>query len=272
VGIHIPSSESGGSPSDQPQALTGLPKGSSEGASTPWWEAAFGPAYSDLYRHRDDRSAASEIAGVLPRLRAAGGTICDVGCGNGRHLAVLAEAGMAVIGFDFSEHLLGLAAERLPLSGRLFRADMRQPPLRPGSCAAVTLFFTAFGYFDDATNGATLQALAALLRPGGLLLLDLPDPDLVRSSLVSESFDERPDGISLRQRRRLEGASVIKRVDIIGGPEAISYEERVRLYEDDEIAALASQARCRVMDCWGGLGDGASQTGRKVYWLERLAG
>ncbi len=141
----------------------------------PWWQAAFAAGYEQVYAHRDDASAAGEIAGLLPRLRQAPGAVLDAGCGNGRHLQALRAAGLPAFGFDLSPQLLASARLRPPCQGRLVRADMRAPPLA-GGWGAIVLLFTAFGYFDDAGNAALLRRLAEMLAPGGWLLLDLPEP------------------------------------------------------------------------------------------------
>ena len=84
--------------------------------SEPWWKAAFGAHYETLYAHRDDASAAAEVAGLLPRLRQAPGPILDACCGNGRHLAALRAAGLPAFGFDLSADLLRSAPFELILS------------------------------------------------------------------------------------------------------------------------------------------------------------
>ena len=128
-----------------------------------WWEQAFGPLYAEVYHHRDDASAALEINGLLPRLREQSGVVIDAACGGGRHLAALRKAGIPALGFDLSPDLLGLAAQRAPCRGHLVRGDLRRPPFAEGSCGAVLLLFTAFGYFDDQGNADCLSALGRLL-------------------------------------------------------------------------------------------------------------
>jgi SAM-dependent methyltransferase len=51
--------------------------------------------------------------------------------------------------------------------------DMRALPWSEPRFDAVFLWFTAFGYFDDATNAALLRGIRGVLRDGGRLLIDI---------------------------------------------------------------------------------------------------
>jgi SAM-dependent methyltransferase len=231
------------------------------GCGRPWWERAFGPEYLEVYAHRDDRLARAEVEGLLPRLRAAPGPVLDVGCGNGRHLEQLRAAGLSAWGLDFSEHLLEVATRRASCHGRLLRADMRRPAVAPG-WGAVVLLFTAFGYFDDAENAACLAALGSLLAPGGWLLLDLPDPEQVRATLVAESRRKTVAGGEIIERRRFEHRRIVKEISCDGR----EYHESIRLYAADEIATLISDAGLVMRDRWSSLRSARGADGRAVFW------
>ncbi|MBA2479766.1 MAG: methyltransferase domain-containing protein [Planctomycetes bacterium] len=237
--------------------MTGTP-----GCGRPWWERAFGPEYLQVYAHRDDRLARDEVEGLLPRLRSAPGPILDVGCGNGRHLEQLAAAGLPSWGFDYSEHLLEIARERAACRGRLARSDMRHPAFAPG-WGAIVLLFTAFGYFDDAENAACLAALGRLLAPGGWLLVDLPDSDHVRRSLVPESRRMTAAGVEIVERRRIDGDRMVKDV----GCDQAEYHESVRLYAPAEISAMVEAAEMRVVDIWSSLRGPGHDDRRRVFWI-----
>ena len=232
---------------------------------TPWWEAAFGAEYLEVYAHRDDAQGAAEIAGILPHLR---GPVLDAGCGGGRHLAALRAAGLPAVGFDFSAPLLAAARERPAVRGRLARGDLRQPPVADGAWGTVLLLFTAFGYFDDATNEATLAALGHLLRADGVLILDLPHADRVRKTLVPRSQRTTSAGIRIQEERWLTPTRVEKRVTLTHPDgRTRNYVESVRLYEDLE--PLAATADLRVRSVWPSLRGPTVDEGRQVWWLER---
>ena len=114
-----------------------------------------------------------------------GGIILDLCCGQGRHSVKLVDMGYSVIGLDSSRALLELAREYTAASPyarssasqpRLVEADMRDIPIRAGTCDAVINLFTSFGFFDDAQNFQVLQSVASVLKPGGKFLLDYWNP------------------------------------------------------------------------------------------------
>jgi len=233
-------------------------------STAPWWEAAFDEDYLEVYAHRDDAQGAAEIAGLLPHLH---GPVLDAGCGGGRHLAALRAAGLTALGFDFSAPLLTAARDRPAVRGRLAQGDLRRPPVAEGAWGAVLLLFTAFGYFDDDTNGATLAALGRLLRPDGMLVLDLPHAERVRKTLVPRSQRTTASGIRIQEERWLTPTRVEKRVTLTHADgRTRSYVESVRLYED--LAPLAQAAGLRVRQMWPSLRGADIDEGRQVWWLE----
>jgi len=144
---------------------------------TEWFEQWFGEEYLRLYPHRDDDDAAAAVALIdrlypLSRLRA-----LDLACGPGRHAAQLAARGARVTGLDLSLPLLSLARARTRGAVSLVRADMRHLPFCAGAFDVVVNLFTSFGYFaDDAQHAAVIAGSRALLRRGGVFVLDYPVP------------------------------------------------------------------------------------------------
>ena len=234
----------------------------------PWWKAAFGVHYENLYAHRDDASAVAEVAGLLPRLRQVPGPILDACCGNGRHLAALRAAGLPAFGFDLSADLLRSANKRSPCRARMVRCDMRFPAVG-GGWGAVLVLFTAFGYFDDETNALCLARLARLLAPGGFLVLDLPNPQAIKQKLIPRSERMTSDGHVVEERSICQGR-VEKTVTLSRDGHVIqSYRESVRLYERSEIADLAYRAELQVVEVWPSLRGPDSDEQRCVYWLKK---
>lgn len=232
-----------------------------------WFVTAFGPDYQSVYAHRDDQSASAEIAGIQQRLGNAPGPVLDLGCGNGRHLAAMRRAGIPAFGCDLSANLLADAASRSEANQRIARADMRALPVRPRSLGAITLLFTAFGYFDDATNLATLQGCGTTLCQDGWLLLDLPDLDQVVNQLVPESRRTLADGRDLHEVRTWDGERVRKTVTIrANGAIERQYTEDVRLYRSDDMAELLVQAGLHLHDIWPSLEGPHHHNGRMVVW------
>lgn len=228
---------------------------------TDWFEAWFDEDYALLYAHRDAAEARQAVAlalAVAPGL--AQGPVLDLGCGAGRHLGVLRHTNPLAFGMDLSRALLKLAPE--DLRPWLVRGDMRALPLRTGSLAGVCLWFTPFGYFSDSENQALLANLGACLRPGGVLVLDYLNADLVTRTLVPEDTVERA-GIRVLSRRSLEGDRLVKRMTLtrLASGETREALESVRLYRPEAIAAMAAPAGLRLRHVAGSYAGEGFQAG-----------
>jgi len=217
---------------------------------TEWFEQWFGEEYHALYPHRDDedaRRAVALIRGVLTW--GAGDRILDLACGPGRHAAELARwgGGGQVVGFDLSRAMLRRARERS--RGALVRGDMRALPFRDGSFALAVNLFTSFGYFgDDDENRRVVSQVAAALAPGGHFGLDYLNAEHVRRTLQRT---EQALSRDVLVTRRIDGTSrfVIKEIEL--RDEGRRFQERVRLYDADELAALFTGAGLRVAARFG---------------------
>ncbi len=221
----------------------------------PWYREAFRAHYLEVYRHRDDASAAREAAFAARALGLErGDRVLDVACGAGRHVRALRALGFSVTGVDLSPELLREARGRKG-GGTYVRADMRALPFAPRFRAA-TLFFTSFGYFEsEAEDRGVLRGVAGCLVPGGRMLLDAMNRERVRETLVPES-DETVGGTRVRSERRIsaDGRRVEKkvRVEKAGGIVA-EYVESVRLYGPAELHRLLEEAGFGVRARYGDL-------------------
>src|SRR3954452_9538309 len=129
-----------------------------------------------------------DAAFLLAFAERAGGPVLDLGCGAGRFVAPRAEAGYAATGVDTSAAMLEEAGRAVAEAGLAGKVTLRRDDFR----ALDTLGGERFGmvfcaqntflHMPDATaQRAALRAIAAHLRPGGLLVLDLihPNPELL---------------------------------------------------------------------------------------------
>ena len=107
------------------------------------------------------RHTAAAFAPWLPP-----GPVVELGVGTGVIAAALTAEGRRPVGVDLAFPMLAKAAERLP--GRVVQGDVFAPPLRPGSAAGVVAVHVLHLVGDLA---AAVAAAAALLRPGGRLLI-----------------------------------------------------------------------------------------------------
>ena len=174
----------------------------------------------------------------------------DLGCGAGRHLRVLGAEGFRAFGCDLSRDLLGEAVRRG--TGGLVGGDMRRLPFRSGRFDAVLCFFTSFGYFGKAEEE---QSATKRRASNGGLLLDLMDAASVRRDLVPVSERAGP-GFRVVEERGLsaDGSRVEERVTLHGDGATRSWTESVRLYDPDEVEAMAADARLAPARRLGGFG------------------
>ena len=230
---------------------------------TEWFEQWFGEEYHALYPHRDDedaRRAVALIRGVVAW--ESGARILDLACGPGRHAAELERLGGRVVGFDLSWAMLRRARERTRGQGSLVRGDMRALPFRGGSFALAVNLFTSFGYFlNDDEHRRVLQQVAGALTPRGHFVLDYLNADQVRRTVqLSEQAErrssngERRRDVRVTRRIGADGRFVIKEIEL--RDEGRRFEERVRLYSPDELAALLRDVGLQVVGRFGNY-DGA---------------
>ena len=126
-----------------------------------------------INRHLDWLVAQLAAAGLE------GGHVLDVGCGPGLYCHELARRGFRTTGLDFGPASLQWAetvAAAENLACRFFAADLTDLPddfaARTGPVDAITFWFGEFHSFPPRVAAEILQHLAALLKPGGLFVLE----------------------------------------------------------------------------------------------------
>jgi SAM-dependent methyltransferase len=133
----------------------------------------------DAVRAEDYLMLAREMlsAPTLVAMAPRDGWVLDAGCGGGRWLARLHEAGCRVIGLDADPEVLGVVHSRLP-SVPLLRGHADRLPLRDGSLAGIV----SLGVVEHDPEGPArlLGEYARVLRPGGRLLVSVPFNNCLR--------------------------------------------------------------------------------------------
>ena len=115
--------------------------------------------------------------------RRCGGPILEPMCGSGRLLVPLAQAGYRLTGVDISARMLALARDRLADTGQLDQVDLIEADVRDmapaGPFALAIVALNSFMHLTTVEDQfAALGRIREALRPGGLLALDLLNPDL----------------------------------------------------------------------------------------------
>jgi SAM-dependent methyltransferase len=130
------------------------------------------PAYFEIYQDKEQEAGTEGPA--LARLLAlpARSLVLDLPCGWGRLRPALEAAGLRVVGGDLSA--MNLARHRRQFPGPCARLDLRRLPFRDRCADGVLCAYTSWGYFpDEADNLLQLHEFARVLKPGGVLVLDL---------------------------------------------------------------------------------------------------
>ncbi len=189
-----------------------------------------------------------------------GARLLDVPCGQGRHAHLLAEAGFAVDGLDYSPELLAAARRRGTARGRLTytRGDMRQLPARWGArYDAVLNLFTSFGFFvDPGDDRRVIREFARVLRPGGLLVWHGGSRDGVMARFLAKDWWKTRNGTVVTQERRFDPLSGVLTIysSFSGGPRAMpAREHRIRLYTATALSDLMRAEGLTVelaLDAW----------------------
>jgi 2-polyprenyl-3-methyl-5-hydroxy-6-metoxy-1,4-benzoquinol methylase len=142
-----------------------------------------------LVRSRSWKNETSKVHLVEKFIQ--GGTILDVGCGDGKFLWALDSQRWKRVGVDCGAETLRLVQEKMPalrlVSGDLFCADLAE-----GSFDVLT-FWHALEHMPD--PAAILVRASKLLRPGGWMFISLPNLDSLQADLFRSCwypFDDVP--------------------------------------------------------------------------------
>ena len=234
----------------------------------PWYARDFDlPQYFDVYRNKEIEALEEGPALAAMLDLPSGAAVLDLPCGWGRLAPALRARGYAVVGGDLSPRNLRRHAEEQP--GPIVRLDFRRLPFRAGCADGVLCAYTSWGYFaSDQENLAQLTEFARVLKPGGVLLLDL----------VGRSFLERAVGLAPSTWYEVEDAETtyLERVRWSPDRRRVWTERRcngarlrhdIWIPTDGEVRACLAQAGLALDRRWGGLGgeDWEAQSERWIY-------
>jgi len=137
-----------------------------------YWFAPDGSVAGGL-EERYRRLVLRDHVRFVARAVAAGGEsgpVLDVGCGGGLFPRMLRERGFPAIGLDSSAEAAAVAwrVNGVPV----VCGDLAEAPLPKASCAAITMFHVLEHVYDPR---AYLTAAHALLKPGGRLIVQVPN-------------------------------------------------------------------------------------------------
>lgn len=226
-------------------------------SSDEWPNRVFGPSYLEFLRRRSPRFLRHQVDFLVQLLDLpAGAEILDLACGDGAHALLLAQHGYSVTGIDLSESLISEAQQQAEATGtqnvRFVRADMR------GLCSealfdAILSLGTSFGFHDDQTNFKVLKAVAAALRHGGKLLLEVLNRDSAIDEQPLRTWFQVGSMMVLEEGRIDYGRSQLRVHRTLAFPDGKQQEDdiRLRLYSLHELNVLLRVMGLEVLQTLG---------------------
>lgn len=215
-----------------------------------WWRTLFNSLYlktdGDVVENDintiQDIDLLVRMTGIEPNDR-----ILDLCCGQGRHCLELARRGYRnVEGVDRSRYLVRLAkrrAKQMGMNVSFHEGDARRFRLPADSFHCVAILGNSFGYFErEDDDVAVLQAVLRVLRPGGLLALDLADGEWVRANFETRSWEWIDENHFVCRERSLarDEARLISREVIVHAERGVIADQfyAERLYTAGHISDL----------------------------------
>jgi len=135
---------------------------------------SYGPEYYEPWQGREERSRLRLWRRRLRLIEARSrrGILLDVGCGDGLFLSVAREAGWRVEGIEFSPE--GARRSSLRLGRPVAVGDLARERVLKGPFDVITLWHVLEHLVEP---GPMIDACGARLRPGGLLVVAVPNLD-----------------------------------------------------------------------------------------------
>ncbi len=215
-----------------------------------WFRRDFDhPLYFRIYRDKEIDALEEGPALVRALGLPAGSRVLDLPCGWGRLNPFLQRASYEVIGGDLSPLNLQRHAREHPTP--LVRLDLRCLPFRDACADGVLCAYTSWGYFArDEENLRQLQEFARVLRPNGVLVLDLVGREaLERLAAPLENQWFEVDGY----RERVRWSPDRRRVFTDRILDGVHFRHDIWIPTYEEVRTFATRAGLALEEAWGGL-------------------
>ena len=243
---------------------------------------------AEFYDEDMGRNASGkDISYYVARCKGVAGPVLELGCGTGRIALPIAQNGSYVVGIDRSQamlrHLLAKSADTLTAEQqeRLVVAEMDICALGLRKrFSRILCPFSTFTYLVDLVERrCALEAIRELLKPDGLLLLDvfIPSSEVaaLRDDHVFFDYDRpREDGTRLVRTKMIckdiePGVNLITRLYRMLGSDGeelrrLTTGEQIRYYFPDDLVSVLSLRGLEVLSVTGDFGEGRCGPDTKV--------
>ncbi len=208
------------------------------------------PLYFQIYQNKEHEADEEGPALAAMLGLPSGSLVLDLPCGWGRLQPALEARDLRVVGGDLSTLNLRRHAKEHP--GPMARLDLRALPFRNGCADGVFCAFTSWGYFaSEAENLRQLTEFARVLKPGGVLLLDLVGRIYLENATRRVGQDWFwADGY----RERVRWSSDRKRILTDRILDGIRFRHDIWIPTDTEVSAFLREAGFVIDQTFGDLG------------------
>jgi SAM-dependent methyltransferase len=212
-----------------------------------WFDTRY---YHQLYNNRNEEEAKLFISNLLNYLKLPSNAhLLDLACGKGRHAKTLNEFGYKVLGVDLSPNSISIASELKNEHLDFQVHDMREP-IQGATFDAVFNLFTSFGYFDDTTdNERVCNAIAQMLSPNGVLVIDFMNAEKVISNLLARE-EKIVDDLVFNITRHCDGKHIFKRIQFEDHGEQFDFTERVQALKLSDFESLLAD-KFQILNTFG---------------------
>jgi SAM-dependent methyltransferase len=226
-----------------------------------WFDGFFEHEWLDeIALHLPKEGAGEQVDFVVEQLGIEpGARVLDVACGHGRHSLELARRGFRVTGVDLSPRSLEFAreaAERESLDVEFVRRDARELDFDAEFDAAINLFSSVIGYFqDDADNQEVLNRIARGLAPGGKFLIDTVNGFALGRRYQDTIWNDLESGGVMLHRGSfdlLTGRNEVVWTFVREDGSRSELRHSLRVYVPHELVRMLEVAGFTVVGSWGG--------------------
>ena len=206
-----------------------------------------------LYGHLDASVYESETAGrrrtaqrhlkILRRYASHAGRLLDVGCASARFVVACVEAGWSVVGLEPSEALSAEATKVVANRAQIVAMTLEDADFAPSSFDVVTMWDVLEHVSDPA---AFFQRAASLVKPGGLLLINVPNLDSLAARILRRRWPLLlPEHLNYFNLESLRACARCSGVELLAvGSRPVSFTVKYILYRlSQHIPVLSGMAR-----------------------------
>lgn len=229
---------------------------------------AYSRYYDLLYQDKDYTREVEYAEGLLKTYGRGPRTILELGCGTGRHAAILASKGFEVTGVEVSDDMLqqslariaNLTMSNVPGSFSACQGDARSVRLGKDFDAVISLFHVVSYQTENEHIKAMLETVSKHLKPGGVFVFDVwygPAVLTLRpTTRVKRMEDDKVTVLRLAEPELSSQANqVVVNYTVIvtdkstGRVEQFRETHKMRFYFGPELDLLARNSNLEIIHC-----------------------